>query len=47
LQDILGLDTEAFKAKFAESPIKRLGIESLKRNARICLANISRSVYDS
>jgi len=42
LQEILGLDAEAFEAKFAESPIKRLGLEGLKRNARICLANMER-----
>ncbi|MBN2593191.1 MAG: tRNA epoxyqueuosine(34) reductase QueG [Sedimentisphaerales bacterium] len=41
LQEILDLDAEAFEAKFAESPIKRLGLEGLKRNARICLANIT------
>jgi epoxyqueuosine reductase len=42
LQEILNLDAEAFEARFAESPIKRLGLEGLKRNARICLANITR-----
>jgi epoxyqueuosine reductase len=41
LQEILSMDAEAFEAKFAESPIKRLGLEGLKRNARICLANIT------
>ena len=39
LQEILDLDVESFQAKFADSPIKRLGLEGLKRNARICLAN--------
>jgi epoxyqueuosine reductase len=43
LQEILNLDAEAFEARFAESPIKRIGLEGLKRNARICLANITRS----
>jgi len=43
LQEILSLDAELFDARFAESPIKRLGLEGLKRNARICLANITRS----
>jgi len=43
LQEILSLNAESFEAKFAESPIKRLGLEGLKRNARICLANITRS----
>jgi len=41
LQEVLSMDAEAFEAKFAESPIKRLGLENLKRNARICLANIT------
>jgi len=43
LQKILSLSAESFDAEFAESPIKRLGLEGLKRNARICLANITRS----
>jgi len=43
LQEILSLDAKSFEAKFAESPIKRLGLKGLKRNARICLANIKRS----
>jgi len=43
LQEILSMDADAFEAKFAESPIKRIGLEGLKRNARICLANITRS----
>jgi epoxyqueuosine reductase len=43
LQEILNMDAESFDAEFAESPINRLGLEGLKRNARICLANISRS----
>jgi epoxyqueuosine reductase len=43
LQEILSLSAESFDARFAESPVKRLGLEGLKRNARICLANITRS----
>ncbi len=43
LQEILNLSAESFDARFAESPIKRLGLEGLKRNARICLTNITRS----
>jgi epoxyqueuosine reductase len=39
LQEVLALDVESFEAGFADSPIKRLGLEGLKRNARICLAN--------
>jgi len=41
LQEVLSLSAESFEEKFAESPIKRLGLEGLKRNARICLANIT------
>ena len=40
LQEVLSLSAESFEAKFHDSPIKRLGLERLKRNARICLANI-------
>jgi epoxyqueuosine reductase len=43
LQEILSLDAESFEAEFAKSPIERLGLEGLKRNARICFANITRS----
>jgi epoxyqueuosine reductase len=39
LQRILDLTPDAFDAEFADSPIKRSGLEGLKRNARICLAN--------
>jgi epoxyqueuosine reductase len=41
LQEILSLSAESFSAEFNASPIKRLGLEGLKRNARICLANIT------
>jgi epoxyqueuosine reductase len=43
LQEILRMDADAFETKFSDSPVKRLGLEGLKRNARICLANITRS----
>jgi len=36
---ILNLTEEEFDAEFADSPIKRLGLSRLKRNAQICLAN--------
>ncbi len=39
---ILNLTEADFEAEFADSPIKRLGLEVLKRNAQICLANITR-----
>ena len=42
LQKILALSQENFEADFADSPIKRLGLDRLKRNAQICLANITR-----
>jgi epoxyqueuosine reductase len=43
LHEIMSMDAESFEVKFAESPIERIGLEGLKRNARICLANIRRS----
>ena len=39
LNEILDLNTESFKARFGDSPIKRRGLEGLQRNARICLSN--------
>jgi len=39
LREILNLDGESFDARFADSAIKRIGLEGLQRNARICLAN--------
>ena len=39
LNEIVSLNAESFQAMFGDSPIKRLGLEGLKRNARICLAN--------
>ncbi|HUW18010.1 MAG TPA: tRNA epoxyqueuosine(34) reductase QueG [Sedimentisphaerales bacterium] len=41
LSDVLALSRESFEAKFGDSVIKRLGVERFKRNARICLANIT------
>ncbi|MHC4558544.1 MAG: tRNA epoxyqueuosine(34) reductase QueG [Planctomycetota bacterium] len=41
LQEILSLSADSFEAQFADSPIKRLGLEGLKRNALICLANMT------
>jgi len=41
LIEVLTLDEESFNAKFTDSPLKRSGLETLKRNARICLANIT------
>ncbi len=42
LHEILGLTAESFEVEFADSPIRRVGLDGLKRNAAICLANISR-----
>ena len=42
LRRILDLTQEDFVAEFADSPIKRLGLDRLKRTAQICLANIAR-----
>jgi epoxyqueuosine reductase len=42
LNEVLNLDVESFNAKFGGSPITRLGLEGLKRNAEICLANAAR-----
>ena len=41
LRQILDLSQEEFKTQFTDSVIKRLGLEGLKRNAQICLANIT------
>jgi epoxyqueuosine reductase len=42
LNEILDLNAESFEAKFGDSPIKRLGLEGLQRNAKICLSNAAR-----
>ncbi len=39
LHDVLNLTADSFDAAFGDSVIKRLGLETLKRNANICLAN--------
>ena len=36
LQDLLGLTPETFEARFHDSPIRRLGFDLLRRNARTC-----------
>jgi len=41
LNEVLNLDEESFNAKFADSPLKRSGLETLKRNAQICLENMT------
>jgi epoxyqueuosine reductase len=41
LQQVLRMSQADFEKGFADSPVRRLGLERLQRNARICLANIS------
>jgi len=41
---ILNLTQQDFNSEFTDSPFRRLGLERLKRNARICLDNINRVV---
>ena len=41
LRAILEMGEESFEAKFCDSVIKRSGLDRLKRNAEVCLANIS------
>jgi len=41
LNEILTLSEESFRVRFADSPIKRTGLQALKRNAEICLKNAS------
>jgi len=43
LSDISDISAEDFQTKFAGSVIKRLGLERVKRNAQICLANITQN----
>ncbi|MCJ7673898.1 MAG: DUF1730 domain-containing protein [Sedimentisphaerales bacterium] len=40
LQQILDMNERDFEAAFADSVIKRSGLDQLKRNARICLMNV-------
>jgi epoxyqueuosine reductase len=41
LQEVLNMSSEDFEREFADSAIRRSGLERLKRNAEICLDNIS------
>lgn len=38
LDEVLNMSEETFKTKFADSAIYRTGLDTLKRNARICLS---------
>jgi len=40
LQQVLDLTAEQFAVRFAGSPIERAGLDGLRRNAEICLANL-------
>ena len=40
LEKLLNLEQERFDEDFADSPLKRTGLEKLKRNAKNCLKNI-------
>jgi len=42
LNEVLGLGPRSFSTQFADSAIRRLGLERLKRNAQVCLANAAR-----
>jgi epoxyqueuosine reductase len=42
VDEVLMLSDESFGAEFAGSVMKRLGLAGLKRNAQICLANMTR-----
>lgn len=43
LEKVLSLSEKTFDEKFFDSPIKRTGLERLKRNARICLENTKKA----
>jgi epoxyqueuosine reductase len=44
LQEVLDMSEELFETRFADSCLKRSGLEVLKRNAEICLANLKKPV---
>ncbi len=46
LNEILRLTQEAFDENFSNSPIRRIGLQRLKRNARICLENEKRRTWE-
>jgi epoxyqueuosine reductase len=43
LEDLLSLDEDEFRTAFAGSPIRRAGLQGLKRNACVVLGNLRRS----
>jgi len=44
LKEIMNRNGAKFEQQFADSPILRLGLEKLKRNAQICLNNIGKAI---
>jgi epoxyqueuosine reductase len=46
LVEVINLTEEKFQIRFADSPLKRIGLERLKRNAKICLQNIDNKTPD-
>ena len=46
LSEILKMKQSEFDERFADSPLKRIGLERLKRNAKICLQNINNKTPD-
>jgi epoxyqueuosine reductase len=45
LQDICALSEKQFDAEFTNSPIHRIGLERFKRNATICMGNLTGKEY--
>jgi epoxyqueuosine reductase len=43
LNEVLTMTAESFAVKFSDSPITRLGLDRLKRNAQICLGAIQKT----
>lgn len=41
LRELIGMTPETFKARLGNSPLYRVGLEAIKRNAAICLRNRS------
>lgn len=41
LEGVLEMTDESFESRFGDTPLKRAGLDLLKRNARICLANLT------
>ncbi len=46
LRRVMDMNSADFDAEFADSTIKRTGLDALKRNAALCLGNIERRIRD-